>query len=367
MTAQSVHVPNAMQHYDSQTDLALQQFKGRLSENRAARAQEMCERASEMAQQRLAAILSGGQLRPTGAPVGAGQAGGHLLAEEGAEDPEHPVSNCAGQPLQLQHALAGLVDRDGLDAMVSALTDGGRDSDVRRLTELRHETVSSEWLWALDPRAPASLEPDAYVAAVRLRLGASFATEPLLCRACRGTLDPSGYHAFCCAPGESTRGHNDVRDCLFDLARLADSTAEREVLGLLDAAPGLRPADVLTSAASPGLTSALDVGVASPDAANAGADCAEAMRVRKRATYARFLPALLAEGVEYRPLVWSCWGREHPDTTAALTQLARQAARRRGASDYRPLLRRARARIGAAIARRAAGMLRACMPTQLRE
>ena len=211
------------------------------------------------------------------------------------------------------------------------------------------------------------LEPEAYVAAVRLRLGAGFATEPLPCRACKGVLDPNGRHALCCAPGESTKGHNDVRDEVFDLVRMADATAEKEVLGLLETAPGLRPADILTNAVSPGLTSALDVGIAAHHASHAGADCAEATRVRKRATYARFLPALLAEGVEYRPLVWSCWGREHPDTTAALTQLARQAARRRGSSDFRPLLRRARARIGAAIARRAAGMLRACMPTQLRE
>jgi hypothetical protein len=364
MAAQGVDVPGAMQHYDEQLRLALQQLEGRLSANRAARAREMCERAAVVAKERLAAITAGGQLGAVGAPVGAGQAGAQLLGEAGAEDPEHPVSHRVGRP-QLQHALSGLVDRDGLDTLIANLTADSRSFDVRRLQDLRDDTVSSEWLWAVDPRAPAALEPDAYVAAVRLRVGAGFATEPMPCRACRGTLDPGGCHALCCAPGESTRGHNDVRDSLFDLARLADGTAEREVLGLLEAAPGLRPADVLTSAASPGLASALDVGIASPDAMHAGEDCTESMRVRKRVVYSRHLPALLAEGIEYRPLVWSCWGREHPDTTAVLTQLARQAARRKGAADFQPLLRRARARIGAAIARRAAGMLRACLPTQL--
>ena len=86
------------------------------------------------------------------------------------------------------------------------------------------------------------------------------------------------------------------------------------------------------------------------------------MRARKQAKYAPYLPALSGEGVEYRPLVWSCWGREHPDTTAVLTQLARQAARRRGYASHQPTLRRARAQIGAAIARRAAAMLQDCLP-----
>ena len=200
------------------------------------------------------------------------------------------------------------------------------------------------------------------MAAVRLRLGASFADQALPCRVCRGVLDPDGCHALCCAPGESTRGHNEVRDCVFDLARVADATAEKEVLGLLDTAPGLRPADVLTSAVSPGRTSALDVCVAAPGALRAGADCTESARVRKRSVYAKYLDALAAEGVDYLPLVWCCWGREHPDTTAALTRLARQAARRRGLASPAQLLRQARTQVGAALARRSAAMLRACMP-----
>ena len=142
---------------------------------------------------------------------------------------------------------------------------------------------------------------------------------------------------------------------------MADATAEPEVLGLVASAPGLRPADVLTSALATGLDTALDVGIACPDAAGAGEDCCESMRLKKRATYERFLPELEAQGIEYRPLIWSCWGREHPDTTAVLEQVSRRAARRRGFADYRPLLRRARARIGAALARRAAAMLRVCL------
>ena len=42
--------------------------------------------------------------------------------------------------------------------------------------------------------------------------------------------------------------------------------------------------------------------------------------------------------------------------------LARAAARRRGLADYRPLLRRAHANIGVQLWRRAAAMVKACLP-----
>ena len=79
-------------------------------------------------------------------------------------------------------------------------------------------------------------------------------------------------HAFCCAPAESTKGHNAARDELLSFTRVADPNAEPEVLGLIDAAPDWRPADILTTAAREGITSALDVGICSPNAVNAGSD-----------------------------------------------------------------------------------------------
>ena len=152
-----------------------------------------------------------------------------------------------------------------------------------------------------------------------------------------------------------------------DYARIADPLAEPEVLGLIDAAPGLRPADILTSAASPGLISALDVGVACPHARRAGVDCLETMRTKKIDKYAPVARELELQGVEYRPVLWSCWGREHPDTTVILTHIARRAARRGGYPDHQWLLRRARATVGAALARRAAAMLRVCAPAPARD
>ena len=134
-------------------------------------------------------------------------------------------------------------------------------------------------------------------------------------------------HALCCAPGPSTSGHNEVRDIVLATPVVADPATEPEVLGLLQAAPGLRPADILTSAVREGTLSAFRVGIASPDARHAGLDAAESMR------------QLLEQGIEDQRLTWSCYGREHPATSAALTLLARRAAEKgrviaRGATDF---------------------------------
>ncbi len=75
---------------------------------------------------------------------------------------------------------------------------------------------------------------------------------------------------------------------------------------------------------------------------------------------ARFFTELNEHRILYRPLVWSCYGREHADTSAAMVALARRAARRRGFADFRPVLARARAAVGLALARRCANMVLSC-------
>ena len=133
------------------------------------------------------------------------------------------------------------------------------------------------------------------------------------------------------------------------------------MLGLIASAPGLRPADILTSALAVDRDTALDVGVAAPDASGAGDDCTESMRKRKHAKYAPFAQDLAAAGVVYRPLVWSCFGREHAETTTALVTIARRVARRQGLADHRPVLNRIHAAVGVALARRCARMVHSCL------
>ena len=87
---------------------------------------------------------------------------------------------------------------------------------------------------------------------------------------------------------------------------------------------------------------------------------AGSMRLRKLARYSRFVPELLEQGIEYQPLTWSCYGREHRATSAASHCLHDAAARRQGDRSWRHRLRVLRAGVGAALARRAAAMVAAC-------
>jgi len=131
---------------------------------------------------------------------------------------------------------------------------------------------------------------------------------------------------------------------------------------LLDSSPDRRPADILTSAALVDGLAAIDVGISSPEATGAGTDCCEAMRARKMRELGPHLAELRGRGVEYRPMTFSCFGRWHPESSALAEHMARTAARRRGLADPRLILRRARRRVGVAIAQRAVRLLRACLP-----
>ena len=84
------------------------------------------------------------------------------------------------------------------------------------------------------------------------------------------------------------------------------------------------------------------------------------MRRRKAGVYTAFEDAMRASGLAYAPLPWSCWGREHADTTHTLVALCRRAARRRGEANWRHVLRLFRADVGAVLARRASAMWRQC-------
>ena len=86
------------------------------------------------------------------------------------------------------------------------------------------------------------------------------------------------------------------------------------------------------------------------------------MHMRKLAHYSPYQAELATERVEYQPLLWSCWGREHAETTVVLTSISKRVARRLGHADHRLFLRQIRARVGAVLARRAAAMALACLP-----
>ena len=218
--------------------------------------------------------------------------------------------------------------------------------------------MSHDWLWALNPAHGPIVPPEDFSTCVRLRIGAFSCARP--CERCGTEL--SAAHCLCCAAPEGTKGHYAVRDSILPLVHLADPSAALEAPELIPTAPALRPADIYSESALPGGRAALDVGICSPDAMGAGADCCDAMWEKKQRRYAEYRDDMAHQGLVYVPLVFSCCGRVHGEATAAIVHIAQQAARRQGLSDHRPLLRRTMAGIGVAIWRRAAAMAKACMP-----
>ena len=222
----------------------------------------------------------------------------------GDEDPESPDGvGRTGPGLQAQ--FSKLVDKCVVEGLRQEHATADALPDTRRLSELADKGCNHDWLWALCPQHGPTLQPEEFVEAVRLRLGAGGPEEPVPCRLCGASLDSAGNHALCCSLAEATRGHNAVRDELHRAAKAADSNAGTEPLGPIPSHPSLRPADVFTSAATPGRLSALDVGICSPEAAAAGEDCAESMQRRKLNDYAAHQRELQVQNILYEPVTWS--------------------------------------------------------------
>jgi len=360
MDAEGLPANEVLARHQQHTDEAAARVRALLSPAAAATFDGLLRDSLARSHARLEAMLSSKDfVEPEGAEDDVPSAGGGLVGEAGAEDPEH--ERTVSVP-RLQRRMAAVLDAERALALRTDAIREGRMHDVRRVSDLASPTVSNEWLWSLAGSSRHTLEPDVFVDACRLRLGANTAADTDTCYVCGKQCRLSGEHALCCAPGPSTSGHNDVRDCVLAVARRGDPHAEREASGLLPAAQGLRPADVLTYAAGGSGLWALDVGVASPDSllAVAHGDALEAMRVRKERVYEPYLAQMETCGLEYRALPWSSWGREHEGTTRTLTVLCKRAARRSGSADWRLALRLLRADVGVALARRASAMWRQC-------
>jgi len=290
-------------------------------------------------------------------------AGGGLIADAGTADPEHPRSAVRGGALQVQYLLTRILDRGVASGLAAQFEAQERWGDPERLSDLSHPEASHDWLWAVDPHKGRPLEADEFVMAARLRLGCGGPDDASLCSNCGvAMLGISGEHGLLCAKGESTRGHNCVRDELHSMAKSVDSCAEVEPEGLIPSHPRHRPADVLTSAFH-GRLAAVDVGVICPSAAGSGSDCVVTMEQRKRERLAPFRQEMEAGGVEYHPFAVSCWGRLHPSADQMLITLSKRLVRRDGSSTQRAILLRLRCRIATEIMRRAAKMILCCMPS----
>ena len=169
--------------------------------------------------------------------------------------------------------------------------------------------VSYRWLSHLDPINGAVLAAADFVINVQKRLDAASHASALFCRLCGTQLDPQVEHSETCSVAEATKGHYACVRALVSGLKLADPAVTTEPRGL--ASSTSRPADILTIAAVPGRSAALDVCVASPNAAAATGDAAEAAFQRKLRRYRTEIQELRQAGIAFRPMVWTADGRPH--------------------------------------------------------
>ena len=291
---------------------------------------------------------------------------GHLIQEALTADLHEPGSDrsrhLAGS---LQHGVSAVQDGVRDQEMTEKLAAEGRHADLRRLAELRDpEDQERSWLWAIRRGKETTLVSADYSLAVRAMLGASVLIQPMVCSGCGiRVLDVQGRHALCCMGAETTIGHNRVRDVVAMGLAMADPGTIVEPQGLVPSMPHIRPADVLSRAGQEQGLIACDIGIASPEAGGAGVDCVDSMARRKKDWYGdAVLDELHAQGIEYRPLVVSCYGRRSQVLTTLLRTAASRAARTRDGSSAGTLLPRWQRSVACEVWRRTAAMIRRCLP-----
>ena len=363
-----------MRRYDQRTDNCLNRISAVMDPAKAAGVREILLAGATRARRGWAVTLD-----PTADPDGdsddgtelvaqrhLGTAGAGIVADAGDEDPEHPLSRRRGPKLQRQ--LMGILDdwRSAGLREAARTPEAGGGFALKRLESLADPTVDHCWLWCVsDVHGNAIVDQDEFREAVRVRLGAGGPACAVTCEACGASvLDTDGRHASVCCTGEATRGHNRCVDILYSYAKSLDPATEHEPSDLVASQARLRPADLLTAAAC--RLTAVDVGVTSPAVAESGSAAMRAMDKRKRDERREICHELQEQGIHYTPMVMDHFGAIHPTLHQWLTKLARALARRKGFAAA-ALERQLRARLGAALARRAARMSLACWGKGARE
>ena len=153
---------------------------------------------------------------------------------------------------------------------------------VTRIGELCHTHVSYKWLYHLDASVESVLTPHDHTTIVQQRLGNSARTGFGECLLCGSFLDPQLEHGETCSAAEATRRHHAGLHAVVCGLKLAHPGITTERRGLT--ASQSRLVDIFTTAAVPRRSAHLDVCVASPNAAAARGDAAQASYDRKLST-----------------------------------------------------------------------------------
>ena len=335
-----------------------------LAEVEKVRAEDFLHRAAGGAEDTWSRIV-GGASGP--APIIPRVLAGGAVPSASDDQQEDGVEGVAGgrrgrtTAVHLQKELTALRDRTKLRELEASLENQGNKPQLDRVRELRHAEVSHKWLGHLDTRNGSVLAPADFVVNVQKRLGAISHATAQACRLCGQQLDPQVEHSETCSVAEATKGHYACVRAVVNGLRLADPTVTTEPRGLTSLTS--RPADILTNAAVPGRSAALDVCVASPNAAAAMGDAAEAAFRRKLRRYRLEIEELRQARIAFRPMVWTADGRPHPAATRTLKFAAELAASRNSQqASSASLLSRWRQEIQISILRRRAAMYRAVLP-----
>ena len=347
-----------MAEYDARTDEALSRLASTLPTAAALDLLAKLDEAYAECHLSWQNVLSGSEPAMQDQPPPAPRHARGITPDDGDGDDEHPNTR---KRTKIQGVITACIDSGVREGLLQMHESEGSWAARMRLAELGDPSVDHTWLWRLNPRHGSTLEADEYIDSVRFRLGCAGPAEPVTCAACNsGILDTGAAHASCCALGEATRGHNAVSSLLHAAAQQCDHTSEMEVPGLI---PGtdLRPADILTSALGNAYT-ALDVSICSPHASEAGVDCTQSRVQAKLQHYGPHLATLLRQNISYSPVVWSAYGRPHPDTLAVLRSLSKSIARKRNIASAEVVFHRLHSSITLEIWRRSARQVRACWP-----
>ena len=329
-----------------------------LDEVDAVRAEEFFARAQNAAQESWDNLLNGVPGRGPPAP--------RVLLDDGERADDDNVARAGQQQPRLssshlQRELSMLSDRTKARRLADKLKQQGAWQQLQRFTEIRHKEVSHRWLSNLDPKSGSVLASADFTINVQKRIGCRSYAGSALCRVCGVPLDAYLEHSETCSTSEATRGHYACVRSLVNGFRLADPAVTTEPRGLTSRTS--RPADIFTTAAVPRRGAALDVCVASPNAAAAMGDAAAAAFRRKLRRYRREIRELNAANIAFRPLVWTADGRPHPAATRTLRYAADIAITRSSdESSAAALVSRWKHEIQIAILRRRAAMARAVLP-----
>ena len=137
-------VPNAAYAiHDRETSDAANALARRLPPEGAERLGALLDAGRAAAERSAYAMLSGRGAAPVQDSSPSAEA---LVQEAAGEDPEAGL----GDDTSLQRAICAMLDAANVDSLARELAATRRWTDIRRLRELRDESVSPDWLWAIN-------------------------------------------------------------------------------------------------------------------------------------------------------------------------------------------------------------------------